>query len=289
MDKVGATLDTVFGKLELRPPRSATEANHVSLFRCRSAVQMALMSSLRFGNIYDVRVLASRVCQLPVGASAEEVTAGLMQALDRGRLVVASPGEVQGDGNKEAWSAYATFRGRLGREFMFGGQRHRLAQREQVESLRQESDYDVVRAEEAAGIVKRLAQSAGTGPWQKAADVLVRYLSDLHGAASPDSFVLLRAPLSQAARLTLPEDVITPAKLKELAAKDWIEIHLVDEDGNPWMGSFEIAPPQDQKRAGVPDENGIIRLDKILSGTCDFDLPDLAPSAFTLGSPKKRA
>lgn len=93
---------------------------------------------------------------------------------------------------------------------------HRIAGREQVSEIRQSADYDVVPAVEAAAVIARLAATAGGGPWQAAAATLAKHFVDLRSPPGPIGFMLLRAPMSYAERITPPEDVITPAKLKRL-------------------------------------------------------------------------
>ncbi|MDX2022038.1 MAG: hypothetical protein SF187_17505 [Deltaproteobacteria bacterium] len=253
MSRVGLALDTVFGTLELRPPQSASDVNRVPLIRCRDTIAKALGFHLKYGNIYDARILASHVCALPIGASEEEVAEGLLGALDHGHLIAAAAGDAHSDDHgKELWAAYVTFRARLGREFVVAARRHRLVQREQVETIRSENDYDVVRATEAAGIIKRVAQSAGGGPWQKAAEVIAKHLADLHMPPAPGSFVLLRAPASQAERITPPEDVITPAKLKELVSR-----RLRDPR---WLGAQPVATREQPISSASIDDEVFVRV-----------------------------
>ena len=270
-------LDTIHGKLELRRPRSPLDQNKVSLSMCEGAIERALYDALAWGNPLGVMNLSDKdgFVRIRVFTPPKDIVAGLMAALHAGRLVVGVADEGIEDGVEgAAWSAYHVFQARFGKEFNVAMRRHRLAGRDQVASIRQAEDFDVVPALEAAAVVTRMATSAGAGPWQSAAATLTKSIVDMQSSPGQSGFMLLRAPASHAARIVAPEDVITPSKLRKLAATDWIEIQVVDEEDNPWLGLYELVPPQDEKQKG--SGGGTIRVNNILPGSCDFDLPRLS-------------
>jgi len=54
-----------------------------------------------------------------------------------------------------------------------------------------------------------------------------------------------------------------------LSKKDWIEIVLQDEDGNPVPNAeYLITTPDGQELSGTLDGNGFARVDGITPGTC---------------------
>jgi type VI secretion system secreted protein VgrG len=61
----------------------------------------------------------------------------------------------------------------------------------------------------------------------------------------------------------------------------WIEIVMVDEDGNPVAGAgYQITLPDGSVDSGTLDEKGFVRLDGIDPGTCQVTFPDLDPNAW---------
>lgn len=282
------TLDTIFGPLEVRRRRSASDTNKIPPDTCGFAVEQALRDVLAWGNRMPLLGLVHRdALMLPsFGTDEDQTVAAVMDALRRGALIVASPEGVgsEGDAAQAVWSAYYTFQARFGKEFNVGMRRHRLAGREQVPNIRQAEDYDVVPAAEAAAMVVSLSRSAGAGQWHNAALTLAKNLVDMRSPPNANGFMLLRAPASQAERIVSPEDVITPAKLKKLAERDWIEVRLVDQDGNPWAGDYELVAPGGAVFKGTAGEDGFIRVEKILSGSCSLALPELEPSRWDVSS-----
>lgn len=265
------SLQTLWGPLELRR-RQGGEANVVGLHLCESEVTRALARAAA-RTPADVVALAHEmsIWNPMLNADLLDLQTGLLKALKAGRLVVAKPGEGGvTDAEGALWTAFETFRGHFGREFNIQMRVHRLTTRETAAELRREQDYDIVPAAEASGIVLRLGQTAGVGPVQAAGKMLADNMLDLRSPPAKQGFVLVRAPMAYAARYLPLEEVVTPAKLKELAAKDWIEIHLSDEEGAPLSGTFKVVLPGGESRDLLVAEKGFVRIDGILSGTCEL-------------------
>lgn len=57
----------------------------------------------------------------------------------------------------------------------------------------------------------------------------------------------------------------------------WIALHVVDErTGRPLVREpFTIVSSDGERRSGILDEDGRVRLDSIVAGECDLELPDL--------------
>jgi hypothetical protein len=56
----------------------------------------------------------------------------------------------------------------------------------------------------------------------------------------------------------------------------WIEIVLVDEDGNPVVGErYRVTLSDDTVADGTLDQNGFARVDPIPQGNCKITFPDL--------------
>lgn len=286
------TIDTLAGPFELRAGVPG-ERSAVSLPMRARDVEYSLRAALPKQRLAMIDLVQKWGTLRPEWLTdREQLIQALMRGLDGGRLVVTalSDGGASSDGgNDRAWAAYSAFQARVGREFQVAMRSHRLVPRERVASAREQTDLDVVPATEAVNVIVSVAKTKSGGNLDATLTTLLENVVDMRSPPNADGFVLLRAPISHAARYVAPEDVITPSKLKKLKQTEWIEIHVVDEDGNPWSGSYELMPPQDDKQRGTMDELGIIRVDNILGGACEFDLPDLSTDSFGPGSVKKKA
>lgn len=61
----------------------------------------------------------------------------------------------------------------------------------------------------------------------------------------------------------------------------WIEIEMVDEDGQPVTGErYEITLPDGRVAKGTTDKNGLVRLNAIDTGTCQVTFPNLDQDAW---------
>jgi hypothetical protein len=72
-----------------------------------------------------------------------------------------------------------------------------------------------------------------------------------------------------------PPTIVSPEK------KHWIEIALVDENGDPVSGqNYKIALPNGEVLTGSLDERGLARIEGIDPGTCKIGFPDLDGSVW---------
>lgn len=56
----------------------------------------------------------------------------------------------------------------------------------------------------------------------------------------------------------------------------WIEVHLVDEEGNAVAGAkYRIRLPDQSLMEGVLDESGKVRFDSIVAGQATVTFPDI--------------
>jgi type VI secretion system secreted protein VgrG len=63
--------------------------------------------------------------------------------------------------------------------------------------------------------------------------------------------------------------------------KSWIEIELVDEEGNPVPGeAYKVTLPDGSVDSGTLDEKGFCRIDGIDPGTCQITFPNLDKDAW---------
>lgn len=65
---------------------------------------------------------------------------------------------------------------------------------------------------------------------------------------------------------------------------DWIEIELLDEEGNPVPGEkYEIDLPDGTLAKGSLDGDGFARVDGVLPGNCQVSFPELDKEAWSKG------
>ena len=63
--------------------------------------------------------------------------------------------------------------------------------------------------------------------------------------------------------------------------KSWIEIELVDEEGNPVPGeAYKVTLPDGTVDSGTLDDKGLVRIDGIEPGTCKITFPNLDKDAW---------
>lgn len=56
----------------------------------------------------------------------------------------------------------------------------------------------------------------------------------------------------------------------------WIEIELVDQDGNPQPGEpYKVVTSDNQTRSGTLNDKGFVRIEGIKKGTCKVSFPNL--------------
>jgi uncharacterized Zn-binding protein involved in type VI secretion len=73
-----------------------------------------------------------------------------------------------------------------------------------------------------------------------------------------------------------PAVVARPSAAQSSKTKNaWIEIEMVDDDGNPLSGErYIIELPDGSKKSGMLDMDGRLKLKDIVAGKCKIDFPD---------------
>ena len=270
-------LNTLWGKLELRRPRTASEKSVVSLFLCEAEVERSLRQAL----VWDAQGASDLLdwgARRQIGTLSwqEPVIAALIDQLRWGRLVLASDGDgSDAETNDPSWEAYEAFGAAFGRQFMIDTREYRLVSSDRAAELRREADYDVVPVEEARSIVLGLAKARKPGPLQAHCERLVNSLVDLRGAGNQGGFVLLRLPIAQAARYVPEEEIITPGKLKKLKEGVWIELVIETTAGRPWVGPYRLELSDGSVVEGRTNGEGITLVEGIAPGSATLVLPSL--------------
>lgn len=74
-----------------------------------------------------------------------------------------------------------------------------------------------------------------------------------------------------------PPELVAPPRAAEKKIKTWIEIELIDEQGDPVpFERYAIVLPDGTKTGGSLDKKGLARIDEIdPGGTCQISFPDI--------------
>ena len=78
-----------------------------------------------------------------------------------------------------------------------------------------------------------------------------------------------------------PADPAAPTQRE--TKRDWIEIEIVYDDGTPYDGNCHVQLPSGAETDGAPDEDGVVRIDGLLPGSCRVSFPDLDASVWDPG------
>jgi hypothetical protein len=164
----------------------------------------------------------------------------------------------------------AKTRGRLNQ----GGRQYKLVAGDDLKGTSDRDSYDVVAREEARRVLDQLAREPGIAGdlaalLGKARDKLTR---DWRPPMAPDGLILLRR--NAAVRIASSETgpALTPSQIKKLAAKDWIEIEVVEEDDSAYVGSYRLERPDSTSTQGNFDAKGFFGDYDIETGKCKLTL-----------------
>jgi len=272
-------LKLLSGAFQLRRWRSSIDRNAASIHMYAGEIELAVREEASMQRFEMVSLLQNHAAfQSAFMSDTNALVAALMRALSEGYLVLSSPrdSDAKGKVSDPAWAAYKALQPRIGREFQVAMRSHFLVPREHVAAIRQEADLDVVAAREAASIIAAIAKTKGVGQLGASLNLVLDNVVDLNSPEAKSGFVLLRAPVSQAARYVPPEDILTPGKLKKLKNSHWIEVVLQTETGEPWVGEYSIKLPDGRLVEGTTDADGKIRIEEIEAGNCGLSLTELS-------------
>ena len=161
----------------------------------------------------------------------------------------------------------AKTRGRL----QLGGRQYKLVAGDDLNGMPDRNSYEVVPREDARRTLDRLAKEPSVAAavatlLGKARDKLT---PDWRPPLAPDGLILLRR--SSIARVHSSEagPALTPSQIKKLAAKDWIEIEVVDQDGEPLSTMhYRLELADASVHEGELDDEGSMAVYEIEFGNC---------------------
>lgn len=162
------------------------------------------------------------------------------------------------------------------------GRQYRLVVDNQLDRLSDRQSYEVVSQRDAAAILGVLAGpngASGADLSKLLTEAATMLSQDWRPPARPDGLVLLRR--IRTVHAIRPDDgpALTPSQLKKMAQTDWIEIELVDQDGEPVTMPYHIELTDKSVRKGQFDVEGFAGLYEIESGTCKLTIGEVIEAA----------
>jgi hypothetical protein len=174
-----------------------------------------------------------------------------------------------------------------------GGRQYRLVLDVQLAQLADRNNYEVVRHEDAVTILRGLVQenAAGSDLTGRLTEAIEMLSKDWRPPLSPDGLILLRRLRRSAS--PRPDDgaALTPSQLKKMTEKDWLEIELVDEDGQPCAAHYRLELEGSIVSESDFPEDGVVGLYNIEPGTYELNLGEVklvAADAAEGGGGKRR-
>ena len=246
-----------------------------------------LLGSIERKSYFEVRAFVSRMRLSPFPLQRvddQEILALVRGHVRTGRLVGVRP---DGGASQQASDETAQqrrlirkieqgVRGRLG----LAGRAYKLVADADLGKLPGRDDYEVVRHDEAQEVLARLAGQHATGELpdllRQASEKLTQ---DWRAPHSPDGLVLLRRIIAQATRPVDLGPALTPSQLKKLAKNDWIEIEVVDQDDEPYVGHYRLELADKSLYEGELDEEGLLAFHEIESGNCTLAIGEVKEPA----------
>jgi hypothetical protein len=160
-----------------------------------------------------------------------------------------------------------------------GSKQFRLVVGIDLRGLPDRESYEVVARVEAQRVLSEIARQSGRDLGDllgKAKDALS---PDWRPPLKPNGVVLLRRIYTPSVMVASLEPALTPSQMKALSQKDWIEIEVVDQDGEPYPTHYRLELASSDVREGELDENGCLNVSEIESGTCKLTVGEIRLAA----------
>jgi hypothetical protein len=218
------------------------------------------------------------------GFDDHELLAMLRAAIRRGDLVVVRVGHGGAKAGSDATTEErhlvraieVAARGRLS----LAGRRYHLVAGLDLGRVPDRDRYEVESRADAVRVLDGLAGQPGTSPELSAllGKATQKLTADWWPPFSPDGLVLLRMIAArQTSSLPIQETALTPSQMKALLkSKEWIEVEVVESDGEPYQGAYRIELPDKSTVKGNFDKAGTWEERDIDPGTCKLTLVEFA-------------
>ena len=164
------------------------------------------------------------------------------------------------------------------RRLGFAGKQYRLVPDADLGRLPDRDSYEVVKHEEAVRVLDGIGMQSGI-PSGELAQLLVqakeKLTPDWRPPLEPSGLILLRRIVTLQAYAPDVGPALTPSQMKKLVTQtDWIEVEVVDQDGEPYTGRYRIELPDHSSTEGSFDAEGLLGNYDLEAGNCKLFLID---------------
>lgn len=163
-------------------------------------------------------------------------------------------------------------RGRL----TYRGRQYKLTLGDDLAAIPDRNSYEVVPQAEARAILDKISSDVTTlgASLAKAKEKLSK---DWRPPFSqPDGLVLLRRMPITASKPNDDGPAITPVQMRKLLKSEWIEIEVVDQDGEPYTGHYFVELPDESSVEGDLGEEALYGNYSLNPGNCTLHLGNIA-------------
>ncbi len=161
---------------------------------------------------------------------------------------------------------------------VFQGRQYKLVVADDLARLANRDRYEVVSQSNALEVLDELAKGS------PASAELLRKVKEKIGKdwrppfSQPEGVVLMRRiPDPVYVSMADAGPAMTPSQIQALRQKDWIEIEVVDQDGEPYPTHYQLELAGSDVREGDLGEDGCVNISGIESGSCKLVLGKVMP------------
>ncbi len=244
-----------------------------------------MVAQIRRQDLVSVRTFARevRLTSFPLSSITDQALLAMIgDAIRNCSLVVLSRADgsaVAQDSTAEQRQLVREIERRTHRRLSNAGRHYKLVADQDLTRLPDRNSYEVVPHASAVQVLDELAKSSGADKdlsslLRRAGDVLA---SDWRPPLFPNGVVLLRRSNAPSFSSSVPDDPITPSRMKAMLRKpEWIEIEAVNEAGHACAGRYEIELPDGTVVTGdFGDGGGLWANHDIDPGQCKLRLLDV--------------
>jgi len=248
---------------------------------------LGLLESLDCHRLMAARHFAAELGRFDVQRmNDQEVLKLIRDAIRDGRALVVQKGGAtanQPSANAELRRLVAQVEKATRGKLTYQGRQYKLVPDIELAGLPGRDYYEVASQSEARAVLSGIAQESPPSAelLRKASEKLSK---DWRAPFQADGLVLLRRIPVQAAAPKDQGPALTPSQMKALLQKDWIEIEVVDQDGEPYPAHYRLELASRDIRQGDLDENGCLSVSETESGTCKLTVGEVRLAA-TAGEP----
>jgi hypothetical protein len=194
----------------------------------------------------------------------------------RGIAVRVVPGDNDSDPEQQALETAIDALSLQSGRFIFERRPFRVISRGEWQAIGSDRRYEVVPPDESRRIMRAMMAASNNSAVQIAAwKAATALLEDARFGLNENGLLLLKiVPVSSAAVARQP--AMTPSQIKQMSETHWIEILVVDEDGEPVSDQqYTLRLTDGSTQEGRLDGSGRIYLSSIQPGVVEISFPKM--------------